>query len=302
MHDTKEAVQTTSKQSCLQSDKDIDDAIKQASRVIIVMPAKAAGSSLEAFMLQCVHEIFPVYPYPNPNPDLLRDEVERDVIETFLKGEPLEMPKLISSHIDENTLIKMMRQLPRSVLLIYVHREENSRLKSAIKMVYSRPKLRSNYCDISLNETRNTCITGEDKLISVIKSKDIEIRYGESEILTCDTYDALKNNAPNMLFMHYKQVDKLQLMLAKHHCPEVTSNGAIHANGADARKSVQTTMVRIGKDKDVDLEEWVEAKGDMLSYALGLREESNKCQSLTRDMEDNLFGCETEFVRWSPNI
>ena len=159
--------------------------------------------------------------------------------------------------------------------------------------------MRPEICNVSFDEESNKCVTGEDKLISVIKEQPHEIGSGEPNILTCKTYDAIKRNAPNMMFMHYKQVDKLQQLISKHYCPNLLNGGgALHVNvGAE---KTRTATVKVGT-KEVPLEEWVKEKSDLLSYALELRDVEKSCQSSTRQMEDELFGCETEFVRWSPN-
>ena len=262
------------------------------------MPPKAGGTSMKWFANQCTEEALPDYP---PIPDNLFQHQDK-VVETLLKGETLEIPFIIPSHMSQNSnpLIEIMQNIPRSVLLIYVHREEISRVKSAIKQQYNYEDTQQDYCDILYDPENLKCISSQDKLISMIKSKPREIGSGESEILTCGVYDALKNNVPNMLFMNYKQIDKLQSLLAKRYCPKMAEKGAIHANPENT--DYATILTRVGKDKDVYVADWLEKKSDILSYALGLRDESNNCQGLTRDMEDHLFGCETEFVRWLPDI
>ena len=202
----------------------------------------------------------------------------------------------MSSHVfTANSMVNLIEQLPRSTLLIYMHREESSRLKSAIKQVYSLVRLRPKICDVSFIEEKNVCITKEDTLISVIEEQTAEIEHGEPQMLNCDTHDAIENNAPNMMFMHYKQLDKLQRLLAKYNCPHMLEEGALHINVGNEKD--RTALVQVGDGKKtVHLEEWIEAKGDMLSFALNLRP-PNTCQRKTREIEDDLFECETEFVR-----
>ena len=50
--------------------------------------------------------------------------------------------------------------------------------------------------------------------------------------------------------------------------------------------------------EDVDLKEWVDAKANMLQFAIRMRE-GKSCQSKTREMEELMFTCETEFVHVS---
>ncbi len=277
--------------SCLQSDKDIDDSIKQASQIVIAMPAKAAGTTVKYFTKDCIGD---KYDLPD---NFLNNPSKEGMKNVLLTGKPLEMPKVISSHMYTDTPLRsLIGQLPKSVLLLYIHREESERLKSAIKQIYATINLRPKLCNIAFDEKNKTCVTGENQVIATIVDRTAEIGFGEMEILTCETYDAIKNNAPNMIFMHYKQVDKLQKMLAKYHCPHMLEEGLVQKNVA--HKKEMTTLVRIGEngDDDVTLEDWIAAKADMLSFALRLRDTARSCQGSTREMEEDLFGCTTEFV------
>ena len=268
---------------CLQEDG-LEEQIKKASQIIVAMPAKAAGSTMKSFTEQCMRTMFP--------DNFLNSE--RDVIKTLLLGDPVTPPKIISSHMyTDSPLINLIQQLPRSVLLIYIHREETERLKSAINEVYSLAKRRFCNSGIKHEGENTTCHVGEKSLIATIKAKAREIGYGDSQLLSCNTHFSIRENAPNMLFAHYKQAGRLQRLLAKYHCPDLLEK-EVRANVADDKKV--TARVQIGRHKEVDLKDWVDAKADTLQFALQLREPSS-CQSLTRKMEDRLFECDVGFVR-----
>ena len=70
--------------------------------------------------------------------------------------------------------------------------------------------------------------------------------------------------------------------------------GEVRTNVATLRAAI--ARVHVGSNKTVDLKDWVDAKADMLQFALGLREDTSS-QSLTRKMEDSMFNCESVFVR-----
>ena len=92
------------------------------------MPAKAAGSTMKAFTRQCMQRTF-------PDNFLNRQD---EVIKTLMLGDQIALPRVILSHVyTDKPLIKLIQQLPRSALLIYNHREETDRLKSAINHVFS---------------------------------------------------------------------------------------------------------------------------------------------------------------------
>ena len=76
--------------------------------------------------------------------------------------------------------------------------------------------------------------------------------------------------------------------------PNMLEKETVKTNMAEQKES--HTKVRIAEGNDVDLKEWLRTKGDILQFALGLREQEGSCLGLTREMEGELFGCETEVV------
>jgi hypothetical protein len=116
----------------------------------------------------------------------------------------------------------------------------------------------------------------------------MEIGHGASDILTCKAYKAIEENEPNMIFLHYKQANKLQRLLAKHHCPELLDEPPTETNVAsDKPMSVYLRLRKEGGDI-VKLEDWLHAKGDLLEWSLKLRKNAT-CQAKTKHMEDKLF-------------
>jgi len=61
---------------------------------------------------------------------------------------------------------------------------------------------------VELNETH--CILDEIPVVDSLKTRVTGIGRGASDTLTCKTYKAIEENEPNVIFLHYKQVNKLQ--------------------------------------------------------------------------------------------
>jgi hypothetical protein len=149
-------------------------------------------------------------------------------------------------------------------------------------------------------------------VVDLIARRHREVGGGAPEILTCQSYNALQENAPQLVFLHYKQVDKLQTLLAKHHCPELLDELPFKVNAAEDkkkkvflhnRKDTVSNAVRIEEllhEKGaMSIEEWLQAKGPTLEWALNLRNEVS-CQAKTTRMENELFGCPDETLKVTP--
>lgn len=85
----------------------------------------------------------------------------------------------------------------------------------------------------------------------------------------------------------------LHRLLSQYDCPHMLDGEEIRTNVATEKRV--TARVHVGSNETVDLRDWVDAKADMLQFALGLREDTSS-QSLTRKMEDLMFNCESGFV------
>eukprot|EP00816_Leptocylindrus_hargravesii_P004755 CAMPEP_0196826728 /NCGR_PEP_ID=MMETSP1362-20130617/93778_1 /TAXON_ID=163516 /ORGANISM="Leptocylindrus danicus, Strain CCMP1856" /LENGTH=268 /DNA_ID=CAMNT_0042207315 /DNA_START=358 /DNA_END=1161 /DNA_ORIENTATION=+ len=163
-------------------------------------------------------------------------------------------PKLIASHIYRaEVLTKLVTNVRSEVLLIYIHRNENERLKSALKEVIK--SRRGLFCNVRYDEKNGTCILTEDKLIEPIRARFHEIGFSQATLLTCEVYEAIERNSPNMLFMSFEEANRLQRLLAKKYCPDI--DPLIHSN-KDGAKGMHT-QVQIQEHSEevlVDLEEW----------------------------------------------
>lgn len=273
-----------------------------ARQVFITMPAKAAGSSLKEFAKKCVKRNDPDNFINNPT-----------LVRNFLTISS-ELPSIIASHLyvgDEPLLDLIKHASFRDTIIIYVHREETERLLAGIKQVLSDLVCEKVTCKIGVDvltefnmySNRTHCILDERPVVSLIEKRVHEIGMGAPEILTCRTYDSIKENAPNMLFMNYKQANKLQRVLANHHCPELLAEGGVVEANLASQKS-RTVFLRLSNTKEhriVDLDTWLSNKRGLLEWSLKLKRNTS-CQAKTKHMEDDLFACPEQILEVDPAV
>ena len=294
--------------SCLHREEDVENIISAADRIFIVTPPKAGGSSIKQFVMECTNNNFIQF----PNGDFVKD---KQLVEEWLTHD-YELPKIVASHVyDDGPVKNLASSIPASSLLIYIHRNEEERLKSAIAYVVSkkvcggnkpvsnklRARMKMNTQDLFQDDGK--CILEEDELIKLIRQKQHEIGGNGHKILKCGTYETFQNDGTNVLFMNYKQSDFLQETLAKYHCPGVE---AIRANTASVNPNPDP-YVRLNNDESVaegeerrivDLNSWLNEKVPVLGWTISKSLSSgDKCMGMTRQMERELLGCPTEFVR-----
>ena len=260
--------------------QDLDSLIASARQIFVIFPAKAAGTTMKDFTAKCMR-------YRTAD-NVLNFEKKRK--ELLTNAPPL---PIISSHLYKQDVFPYMVKSAnnRDTLIVYSHREESSRLISAIKEVAT------NKC--RLHEKRNStrCILDEMKLVNHIETfKDDEIGFSTHRLLTCQTYEAIRENGPKLVFLNYKQVGKLQKLLAKHHCPELSNKLPLKSNAASDR-ALKILVQKGGKMTGLD--EWLDAKGHTLDWTLNLKADAS-CQGKTIQMEEELFSCPDEALRVTP--
>jgi len=281
--------------------QDMDSLVASASQIFVTMPAKAGGSSMKVFTKRCMK---------NEVADniLTSEELWKDYLVNSSRIQPI-----ISSHLyNDNHFVRLAKLSSRKTLIIYTHREESSRVISAVKQIGD------NICNFfagrysNENKTRTTfkirknnthCSLDEGSFVNDIAANGGEVGLSTFRLLTCQSYNAIQDNSPQLVFLHYKQVDKLQRILAKHHCPEILGDLPIKANVA-AVKSLQVLLHKKESDKAgsksvVRLEDWLDEKGPAMEWALKLRRDAS-CQAKTVHMEDELFACPDETLRVTP--
>jgi|AntRauTorckE5430_2_1112549.scaffolds.fasta_scaffold10464_1 hypothetical protein len=281
-------------QKCLNLDFDgnMDAMIASARHIFITMPAKAAGTSLTEFTKKCTKS-------PTMNYQFINSLEES---EKFLSG-TLHLPSIITSHltVGDLPLVDLAQHSTRNTMIVHIHRDETDRLLSGIRMAFTEwvcnrkvYKVGSTK-DFHINRNETHCLLDEGPAINMIKRRVMEIGMGSPEILTCKAYKAIEENEPNIAFLHYKQVNKLQRLLAQHHCPELLDEPPLETNVAKDKRV--TVYLRLQKGGNVvKLDDWLHEKGDLLEWSLKLRKNAT-CQVKTKHMEDDLFACKDEAIK-----
>lgn len=271
----------------------MDKLLSKYKQVFVIMPAKAAGTTFKSFTRKCMVSM-KLNAFVDHAPQLRK--FEKDVDTAFRSK--LKMPTLISSHVDTaRDLHELLRSATDDTLIVYIHRQETNRLLSAIKHVIT-----SRYCNLKTKPAgiamvrekgSKACNVEEGFLIETIRKRGVEIGMGGTPLLTCETFESIKNNSPNLVFMNYKQAGPLQKLLAKHHCPTVTKEVRVNV-GSDKKMTVSVVLGgALGNNNIgtlVALEEWLSFKAPVLEYSLELKRDVS-CQATTRKIERKLFAC-----------
>mmetsp|Transcript_8480 Transcript_8480/g.12328 ORF Transcript_8480/g.12328 Transcript_8480/m.12328 type:complete len:326 (-) Transcript_8480:332-1309(-) len=261
---------------------DMDLLLSKLPQVFVAMPAKAAGSTMKRFTSQCTG--FRMFGKGVLHDNLLNtDERLKRILLQDIKP-----PSLIASHLNRGEVLqRLIKHSSTQSLVIYLHREETDRLLAAISTVVANrmcgeKKFNNNAANAA------TCAIKEGDLVQQIEARNLEIGQSGPRILTCEVYKAIEENQPNMVFVSYKQVGKLQKLLAKYHCPELLDKPAVHANARIDHKTVMITDINGNITQSIDLQEWSSAKRNVLELSLNLKKDVT-CQGRTREMERMLF-------------
>lgn len=290
-------------------DNEMDRLLSKYKQVYIIMPAKAAGTTAKAFSKSCMDST-------NTPSFQFYDNIanKQEAMKKALTNQ-LEMPTLVTSHVyDSRFISKLMEHATRDSLVIYIHREETSRLLSSIREIISsrycfNTREQDQYEDIKIPGVvtiGDHCQVQEETLIELIETKEGEIGFSGPRLLTCQAYESVRENRPNMVFVGYKQVNKLLKLLSKHHCPNVSSDVRENVGGEKQHVSIVLGGPK-NKGDMVDLDDWLQAKKQLVEYALNMKEniaegddETNiSCQSTIREIEDRLFACPSETLQVS---
>jgi hypothetical protein len=270
-----------SKQQCLRLgfENDMDKLLSNYKQVFVIMPAKAAGTTFKVFTKTCM----------KGKNSSFQDEtniINRPrVLKEALRG-AAEMPSLISSHVyNSKSFVSLVKHATEQSLIIYSHRKETERLRSAIIHVAMRKCIQAH-----VYETKK-CELEENYVLQFITERESEIGFSASSILTCETYESIEDNAPDLVFMNYKQADQMQKLLAKHHCSE---EEFIHRNSGSQKLPI---FVRLENNdisnSTVDLNDWLDGKMELIELSLNMKKDIS-CQAKTKKIQRDLLSCPDE--------
>ncbi|GFH44625.1 predicted protein [Chaetoceros tenuissimus] len=108
---------------------------------------------------------------------------------------------------------------------------------------------------------------------NIIEKKAGEIPDG-TKTLGCDVYQTLQKTGSKMVFMNYQNSNRLQRVLATHHCPSMVESP-------------------VNDNSTVTLTEWIDAKGETLEWGYDSRRDQT-CRRVTSNMEDSMYACEDQ--------
>lgn len=280
---------------CLSIENELDGLVKSAKMIYITMPAKVAGTSFTLFTHDyCLKN----YTFPPGNYFSVKEQM-RDLITANY-----DIPPIISSHIGlNNTLTDLVKGVTADSLIIYIHRKEDERLLSAIRQVAGRicdkrftPQLEG-YKRAAIH-SKNRCILREEPLHNLIIEKKLEIGNSGPRVLNCNFYNAVQENKPKIVFLNYKQADRLQFVLAKHKCPELLERNKLPIHFDDPKhwkQEIYIKRLRAKKDK-IPLTEWLADRKNVLGWAFNLKNEAS-CVGKVNAMEEAMKKCEDETLQ-----
>jgi len=295
---------------CLDMDA-IEDAISNADMTFILMAPKSGGTSMKDFTAHCVYDPSELESfrtdYHNYAPFDSSTSFGRAMLKSYVQSKE-EPPKIMTSHVyDDEAIIRIADSVDPKSLIIYVYRNELERLKSsinyvaAIRMCQNIEDLIQDFpenvtSDSIIQHEDNTCTIDEDLMLTVIENKYHEIGNGQNQILTCDLYDSVKKSDPNMLYIHYTQLDLLQDIIAKYHCPELIGS-SFHDNTGDQRPLPQH-IYSSETQTTLPVEEWTNNKASLLAWSLNLLGgEKEQCHRETHQIEHKLDSCPIQMIR-----
>ena len=291
------ADRTSTSGQCVSAYSDLKDLIESAEQLILTMPAKAAGSSLKQFVEKCNG---PEYSQLRTN--FLGAAGNYDFKKNYpqILTNSLVMPPVVASHLrsSDEPFIHLIRNMPTSNLIIYFHREEHSRLRSAIKhAVVARAPLHNDMHYIFERIDDNKYFLEERTLFSLILKRYGEMSPGTYDLLSCETYQAIDDYAPNMAFVDYRDANFVQKLIAEKHCPDLVGE-VVETNAAESVQNEAFVLVNnssTGGVSEVPLDVWLDGKMSSLEWALGLNDGAT-CVGKTRAMETELSLCNSGFL------
>lgn len=272
---------------CLTPDG-LRDMIHSTKQVVITMPAKAAGSSMQAFAIQCNGDS-----YGEISNNILREvaNTEKILTNTF------KVPAVIAGHIHETKrFVDIIKNVPSHTLLIHLHRKEMSRVVSAAKHVFV-----TRYCELDWGGRRseyfdevvgNSCYISEKKLVSILKKRPSEIAHGNIESMSCEAHAAIDLYGPTMVFADYAKADQIQRLIAEKYCPDVST---VHTNIGTQRSHQVYVRLKEGGANATTFDDWLETKSHALEFTLRMNDQAT-CVAKTRRVEKELFSCSDGYM------
>ncbi|GFH44626.1 predicted protein [Chaetoceros tenuissimus] len=111
---------SASSAGCLTFNNSLEELIASSKTIYITMNSKAGGTSMKKFAKECTGVDTTVY---------------TPAVANFMTKQ-LHVPKIIAGHsVNHEAVIRILKNMSRKSILIYLHREETDRYLSAVKYV-----------------------------------------------------------------------------------------------------------------------------------------------------------------------
>lgn len=279
---------------CLSFENEMNKILQSTKQVFITMPAKASGSSLKAFTKQCVNND------RIPDNNFMKNET---FVQEMIRN-MYDLPNIIACHVGDEipAFIRLIKGATIESLIIYVYRDETDRLLSSIKMAASRlcsGQLKNlKQFEVKTHREEDKCIIEEDGLRDLVKSRRVELGKGIFDSLSCTVFKEMDDSKPRIIFMNYKQADRLQMVLARHFCPNLISNNEsgfpIHKNDGASKVGMYVKTLN-DNTTYVTVDEWGQYKKHTMEWMLGLKDHVT-CQSRVRRIQKELISCKDELI------
>jgi len=322
---------------------DVEGMVQDAKRTIVLSPFKVGGISLHQFMAQCNnynnYDKKQLKQQPQPYAMIHRSwERENITDETYQlfssydhEADIKELPNFLSDHVrSDKHFIDIIKTSPLDTLFIFLYRDDEERFISAVKHVIENRVCGDWEVHNDLTESikarriktigkdnieEEKCIFEADSFIRTLSQKKrcYEICYGSNrDILTCELYDAIREHGPNLIFMNMNNIDTLQSLVAKKHCPNMLDKLPIHANSAAGEGEGTTSVNNIFTERSssdsnihddnnlIPFREWLDSKKNWLQ--VGIRDAPWKCGSKTRAIDSTMKSCSDQAMIYNNNM
>ena len=305
--------------TCVSTEEELRQLIHNTKHVFITAPAKAAGTSLQAFARLCNEHNVQGYNfnYSSMSTDYLnrRYNYEKLLLNSY------EIPNIMASHVfhlEEFQYLLKSFMNKQDILMIHSFRQETSRLMSAIQHIlncYCDPFNTRSHMPKGLwmtkdsiggmngttlsnstttdNDLLNECHVTETNVINkIIKPRLQEIHKGSmKKLLKCSTYELIEEYVPtNFLFMNYQSSGKLQQLLAEKYCPKILQQegGAVY--------EVPQTSTKHGRNISLSTKTTTTTTTSSTSSSLTMMSNSNNITNHRRMLSDGSSATSSSMV------
>ena len=284
---------------CASFEEELDQLLQSTKLVFIGMPVRSAEQTMGDFARMCSESKGIEYDF------------ERLSHQWLGFTDQYELPSIVSKHFTrKDDLPGIIQGSTDKTLIIYVHHQEKDRALGAIEFVLGYGLCGGNL-DLKQSENSFTvynttdgtgtyCVVDESALVDIIDRQPEDVGFDQEVALPCSFHESIEENQPKMVAVNYKQVDKLQRILAKHHCPDILSRLDEETHNLNSEEETEVPVyIKLSSDtsKEVPVSEWMETKRDYLALVFALHKK-NKCRGEIKAIEEKISICNDEIIQF----